>query len=281
MSLSRGVQYLTKGGKIFGLCIASQLGLFTPAAANLFDCVIEPSILVRIGGQVSGLLDEVLVDRGDKVEAGQIIAQLSDSVEKATVKLMQQQAENNSEVEAQRSRSKLAGSRAERARKLSEKKIASQDRLEEAISQMEVTKRELAIAKMRQRIAVLELHRAKRILEQKKIRSPIDGIVVERHLFKGEFLDQDGQVVTIARLDPLYVEAFLPVKHFRDIQLGMAAVIMPKQPIGGTYTGIVTVVDTLFDAASGTFGVRVKMRNPDLLLPAGHRCSIGFKKLEK
>lgn len=281
MRLKGEKQDWTKAYKIFGLVIAFQLSLATSDAAELFDCVIEPSITVRIGGQVSGLLEAVMVDRGDMVKAGQVIAQLNASVEEATVTLMSEQAENSSEVEAQRFRWKLADSRAKRATKLFEKKINSRDRMEESISQMEVTRREMAVAEIRQRIAILEYHRAKEILELKKIRSPIDGMIVDRHLFQGEFLDQEGNFVTIARLDPLHVEAFLPVKYFKKIQLGMAAVIIPNQPVSGTFTGNVAVVDKVFDAASGTFGVRVTMRNPDLLLPAGHRCSISFEGVDK
>ena len=39
----------------------------------------------------------------------------------------------------------------------------------------------------------------------------------------------------------------------------------------------VTVVDRVLDAASGTFGVRLALPNPDLLLPAGIRCKISFE----
>jgi len=38
----------------------------------------------------------------------------------------------------------------------------------------------------------------------------------------------------------------------------------------------VTVVDKVMDAASGTFGVRLALPNPDLALPAGLKCKIRF-----
>jgi len=34
-----------------------------------------------------------------------------------------------------------------------------------------------------------------------------------------------------------------------------------------------------FDAASGTFGIRSELRNPDHRIPAGHRCRIAFEGL--
>ena len=266
-----------------GLCLLCQLALVAPAAAAAeeegFDCVIEPAVMVRVGGQVSGLLEIVLVNRGDRVTQGQVIARLSSQVEEATVALLSEQAASTSEIEAQKARSQLAVNRAGRTRILVERNVQSRDKLEEAVAEMEVVKRELAIAEMRLRIAALELNRARKILELKIIRSPIDGVVVERSLFKGEFLDQDGKVATIAQLDPLHVETFLPVSYFGKVHQGMSAKVSPNEPIRGTYSGIVSVIDQVFDAASGTFGVRVELRNPGHQLPAGHRCRITFDGL--
>jgi RND family efflux transporter MFP subunit len=252
------------------------LTLTTPAGGQSFDCVIDPAIVVKVGSLVPGLLSEVLIERGDQVKKGDIIARLSAETEAATVDLMSEQASSTSEIEAQEARLSLAKSRLERTRTLAERNITSTDNLEEAIAEMEVVTRELAIAQMRKRIAGLELSRAERVLEQKIIRSPIDGVVIERMLFSGEYLDQDSQLATIAKLDPLHVEAFIPVSEYSKIHVGMAAVVMPNEPIGGKYSGKVTVIDRVFDAASNTFGLRVELSNPGNGLPAGHRCEIAF-----
>ena len=39
----------------------------------------------------------------------------------------------------------------------------------------------------------------------------------------------------------------------------------------------VTVVDRVVDAASGTFGVRLELPNPDYRLPAGLKCKVRFE----
>ena len=56
----------------------------------------------------------------------------------------------------------------------------------------------------------------------------------------------------------------------------MLAEVEPEAPVGGRYRATVTVVDTLFDASSGTFGVRLSLPNPDLSLPGGLRCKVSF-----
>ena len=57
-----------------------------------------------------------------------------------------------------------------------------------------------------------------------------------------------------------------------------AATITMADPVGGRFTGRVTIVDRVFDSSSGTFGVRIELPNPDHSLPAGHRCTVTFEK---
>jgi hypothetical protein len=68
--------------------------------------------------------------------------------------------------------------------------------------------------------------------------------------------------------------------QYGRIQIGSNAQVRPQQPIGGSYTAIVTVVDQVLDAASGTFGVRLALPNPERQLPAGIRCKVLFEARE-
>ncbi len=49
-----------------------------------------------------------------------------------------------------------------------------------------------------------------------------------------------------------------------------------EDPLGGDRQAAVKVVDQVFDAASGTFGVRLALANPELIVPAGLRCKVSF-----
>ena len=44
----------------------------------------------------------------------------------------------------------------------------------------------------------------------------------------------------------------------------------------GEYLALVTIIDRVYDAASGTFGMRLELPNPDNTMPAGLRCTIDF-----
>jgi hypothetical protein len=48
--------------------------------------------------------------------------------------------------------------------------------------------------------------------------------------------------MTIAEIDPLYVKVFVPVRHYRELQAGTNAEVMPEEPIGGLHRAKVTVV---------------------------------------
>ena len=77
-------------------------------------------------------------------------------------------------------------------------------------------------------------------------------------------------------LDPLRVETFLPVSLWQKVLPGTVAQVSLDEPMTGVHPATVTVVDRVFDAASGTFGVRLDLNNADGALPAGQRCTVAF-----
>ena len=112
--------------------------------------------------------------------------------------------------------------------------------------------------------------------EMRTIRSPVNGVVAKRDLTAGEYVGDKGPIMTVAQIDPLNVEVVVPVKRYGSIVRGMTAEVRPESPVGGIHTGTVVIVDKVIDAASGTFGVRVQVPNPNLALPAGLKCSVRF-----
>ncbi|MEM8693749.1 MAG: efflux RND transporter periplasmic adaptor subunit [Pseudomonadota bacterium] len=266
---------MIKSALISGLACAAALSA-SPLYAQSFDCVITPAVTVSLAAPVGGLLSEVSVDRGDLVKRGQVVARLDTDIEETTVTLMRERAESRAEIEVQRARLNLAEQRMERVTTLVDRNISTPEALEEVQASVNVAIGELAMAEMRARIAELELDRAAKLVEQRTITSPINGVVQSRALFEGEFADQDVPIVDIAQLDPLHVEAFLPVDMYLKLVPEMTVTITPRPPLDGSYVGKLKVIDRIFDAASGTFGVRIKLPNNDLKLPAGHRCEVTF-----
>lgn len=263
------------------LAAASAVWLSSGAQAqpvdNTFNCVIDPSETVKLGSPISGILSEVMVRRGEVVTRGQDIAQLEAGVEAVTVNFNRFRAESTAKVDAQKQRLELATARLKRAKELVATKIVSQDRFEELSADASVAQQELLREQQERTLAQLELERSQAILRQRTIQSPIDGIVVEKRLSAGEYIHQEASIVTLARLDPLHVETFLPVATYGQISVGMKATVFPDKPVSGSYTATVSVVDRVFDPASGTYGVRLVLPNTDRSLPGGQRCRVSFE----
>ena len=89
-------------------------------------------------------------------------------------------------------------------------------------------------------------------------------------------MNDTNHIVTITQIDPLNVEVFVPIAYYDQTRVGAEAEIFLEKPIGGRYVATVTVIDQVFDAASGTFGVRLALPNPDNKLPGGINCKIRF-----
>ena len=265
----------------FVCALAAALGGAGPGWAQTsddqaYDCVVKPSLIVRLGTPVSGLLEEVLVDRGLIVKSGQVVARMRDSLERVTVSFNETRATSTADLDANRARLALAEKSLERAEQLYKKKIVSTGRIEELSAEVEVGEQNVRRSEVEQRLAQLELERSLVQLAARVIRSPIDGVVTGRLLSGGEYAQQEAYIIEVAQLDPLHVDVFLPVELYGQIRVGMIAKITFQEPIGGTFRASVDVVDLVLDAASGTFGVRLALPNPDLVSPAGIRCKARF-----
>jgi len=240
-----------------------------------YDCLIEPETMVEVSTREEGILDQLLVGRGDLVRQGQEIAHLDRNVEKATVELALARATSEAEVQELRETLAFAVRERERIDQLTSAKAVSFTEKDKATTEAVRAELKLQEALERRRIAQLELERARRILENRTVRSPVDGVVVQRLMSAGESA-QNRPIVQIATIDPLNVEIIVSVEHFGAIRVGMRAEIVPRYPGATPQTATVTVVDRVVDAASDTFGVRLLLPNPEHQIPAGVRCGVRF-----
>ncbi len=247
-----------------------------PVSARAFDCVIEPEQVVKLASQATGLLTRLDVDRGDMVHAGQVVGTLADAVERATLALAQARASNEYDIAAAQARLVWLQRKYGRANQLVTGNIVARATSEEAESEMKVAEQQLRLAMLNHELAKLEVRQAEAALEQRALVSPVDGIVVERMLRPGEYRHDQSPVVTVAQVDPLRVEVFVPAAFHGQIVVGTVARVTPEAPLQGVHEAVTTVVDRVMDAASGTFGVRLRLPNPSLTLPAGIRCTVRF-----
>jgi RND family efflux transporter MFP subunit len=234
-----------------GLVVFTLLATVGPALAQKYECLVEPYLDVELSSEASGILGEVHVDRGDTVKRDQALARLMSGPQEAHVELLKARAE-------------FSARRAVRNEELYLRQMISPHEKDELETDAQLLK--------------YELREAEEQLAMRTIRSPLDGVVVERLSSVGEYVGE-LPFLRLAQIDPLRIEAAVPAGLFGRIKTGMTGRVQWGMAGIGTRNAKVTVVDPVIDAASGTLGVRLEVANPDHRLPAGTQCLVSFPDL--
>jgi len=246
-----------------------------PVHADPLSCLIQPYQEADIGSQVVGVIDHVLVERGDYVKKGQPVAQLNSDVERAALAHAKLRAEATADLRAAASNHEFAQKKKVRTDDLYQKNFVSQQATDQASTEAQVAEMKLRQAREQQRLAQQELALAQAQLAQRTIRSPLNGVVVEKYLSEGERVEEKA-VVKVATIDPLRVEVIVPASYFSRIKQGMGANVRPEMPAAEAQSAKVVVVDKVIDAASNSFRVRLELPNPNYQTPPGLRCKVDF-----
>ncbi len=174
---------------------------------------IEPRDgIIQVAGpsQPVVVVSELLVDKGDRVQKGQIIAVL-DTLERR-------------EADVARARAELANAEAEfrRNSELHDGRVISDSLRDSRKLNVDVAKAELRLAE-----AELELSR---------VRSPIDGTVIEVHAREGERVEDKG-ILELARTDEMFAIAEVYETEVRSVRVGQRAHVWSpafEKPLEGT-----------------------------------------------
>lgn len=259
--------------------LVAALAAPATSVAQEFDCIIEARQTVDIRSPVEGLIESLGAERGQVVKKGQILVQLESGPERAALAIARSKAESSGPLRAAEAKLDLAVRKENRAQELARQNFISPNALEEARTERSLAESELKVARENQKLAELDVSRSSELLNMRTIRSPINGVVVDRFAKPGEFATTNVKdpIMRLAEIDPLNVEVILPARLFGEVKRGDRAEVMPETP-KQTFTAAVSVVDQVMNAASGTFGVRLELRNPNQAIPAGARCKVRFQK---
>lgn len=225
---------------------------FASSSAASYECLLEAHVDVSVSSAVTGVVERVLVERGDQVEKDQVLVQLVRGIELAAFELAQ-------------ARAKFAARTNQRNAELVEERLISSNE-KDALETDAL-------------LAALEEREAEEILELRTIRSPIDGIVADVSTAAGEFVNEE-EIVRVVQIHPLNVEVVVPVSLYGRIEKGAVGRVVPERPFDREFEAKVVIVDRVVDAASGTFGLRLELPNAKRTLPAGLKCMVGFPGLE-
>jgi membrane fusion protein (multidrug efflux system) len=190
---------------------------------------------VTISARITGIVDEILVDRGSAVAKDQALARLDSREAEQGV------LEAKEDME-------LARAEYERAKSLSASKVLSAADLDEKKAQYQVT--------------VARWEKAKTLRDYTVVRAPFAGIVTEKFARAGQKVieDRNEPLFKITASEPLLARIYLPEEELLTVRRGDPVdVVLDRFPKAHA-AGVVQFISPTVDAASGTFQVIVHVR---------------------
>lgn len=206
--------------------------------------------VVHVVPRLTGVVESSAANAGGRVRKGQVLAVISS----------QALADQRSELLAAQKRLALASTTFEREKKLWEDKIsAEQDYLQARNAMQEA---EIAAQNAQQKLASIggELQ-AGGNLTRYEIRSPIDGIVVEKHLSLGEAVKDDANIFVIADLSTVWAEMTIYAKDLNTVKAGQKATVKAAA-FESQSSGTVSYVGALIGEQTRTAKAHIVLSNP-------------------
>lgn len=180
---------------------------------------------------------------GDRVKQGEVVARLNDSTARLDV------ARYQAEVSRESARLAFLEKEVRRLKTLSSSKNVSQSLLEESISDLEVSRNQLA-----SNTALLEL--AQGNLRRTRILAPFDGIVTERILMPGEWAESGDLVLRLVDTGKLEAKAQVPIRLLSMVKLGD---VLGVSGDGKQNSGTVRAIVPVGDVQSHLFDLRISV----------------------
>jgi RND family efflux transporter MFP subunit len=242
---------------------------------KFFTGSLLPKSYFVVAPKIAGRLEKLLVNIGDHVKRGQLIAVLD--AEEYAQQVEQARAEMEvakATVEENRSALDVAQREFERAQALRQKKIASESELDAAEAQYKAqgAKYKVALAQVAQREAALKATQVR--LSYTQIRASWeDGsgyrIVGERFVDEGTMLKANDAIVSVLEIHSLRAVIHIIERDYSKVRVGQEAVVSTDAFPGTTFTGKVLRVAPLLKETSRQARVEIEVPNRDQLLKPG------------
>jgi len=203
---------------------------------------IQPVIEADLSTEKPGRVSQLPIDKGDHVEAEQLLLQLDDSLWQ--VALTQAQIEQRD----------------------AERELRRREGLQQAGAISTSAFDNIRTRKERADASVTE---ALEHIDQCKLRAPVAGVIDDRYVELGEFVHDGTILFKLITLDPVKLTLDIPEKEIISVETGqtMAFTVAALQNI--SFTGTVSFVSSLADRASNAYRAELLVANPSRILVPG------------
>jgi RND family efflux transporter MFP subunit len=249
-------------------------GSYVGDMAMTYDGFTQPKHEIMVASDEMGRIESVDVTVGDRVEAGQVIATLEDSMQVASLKTAKIQADMVGEMNAAKVELELNQVRAEKLRELASKKMARPDELRRGEADLRIAKARVASMEEQLNYRKAELERAQALLKRRTIRAPMTGVIAEIFLSPGEAISPSSpSVAEMLVVNQLIAIFDMPVEDTLQLEIG-SPVRVRLRSIAESVDALITSISPKIDGESGTVQVRVELDNAKGRLRSGDRCTL-------
>lgn len=249
-----------------------------------FDAELRPYKEIELHARATGYLDKMLVDAGDVVKEGQLIAALD--VPELTFDLQNAEAtERRTKADMEKftaayDEAHLALTRLESADKAQPNLIAKQD-VDSARLRDQSAKAALESAKEEQNVAAASTKRFKAMLGYTQISAPFEGVITRRYQDPGALIQAGTSsgslpLVRLSQVDLLRVAFPVSVSYVAGVKVGDEAEIRIPSP-GKKFTARISRVSQKVETATRTMEAQIDLPNKDNALIAGVYATVVLK----
>lgn len=204
----------------------------------------------EVAAEVNGLVERVPFEEGDRVRKGSTLVKLSSDLLKKAIDATRARYDQVL-TELEKAEIDL-----KRTKALFDKGLTSEKAYDDA--RLLAKGLENNAASLKAELEGLEVE-----LEKKTIRAPFSGVVIEKHVERGEWVEPGSPVATLANIETLDVVVDVPQEVAANIREGSTVSI---RSAGRTVTGRVIAVVPRGDVQTRTFPVKVRIKNDSNLM---------------
>ena len=237
-----------------------------------------------VSAQITGALTSVLIEEGEHVRAGQVLAQLDDSAQKAALAQAQAQVLAARALQVQY-QAQLEQSRRDNQRNedLIGRNLVSQQALETSQTQVATLTAEVESQRKQVELAEAALRGAQVQLDYTTVRAPFTGVIIAKAAQAGEIISPISAgggftrtgVGTIVDMDSLEIEVDVNESYINRVQPGQSAqAVLDAYPDWTIPAHVIAIIPTA-DRSKATVKVRIaiEQKDPRILPDMGVRVS--------
>lgn len=243
--------------------------LAVAADEDVLPGVVSSCHAVTLGVNFDAMILAVLVEEGQRVKKGEVIARLDDRAARAAMELAQQEASQVARLQ----RARLVLERAERVRERTRiaqaRGAATPEELADAATDVAIARADLAEAAELQRAAALRLAQARVQVERHLIRAPFDGTVIRLPAQAGAIVTSGDPIAEVIDADRLRVDLFLPAATARAVTPGARYAVRLHAPADRVVWATARNVEPRIEPTSGTVRTTFEFDLPGGALHAG------------